>query len=287
VSVKEKVIDLIRNKTTSLPTLPVIINNIIVKAKSENTTPEDLARFISNDQALSARVLKIANSPYYGLPRKIDSITRAIIVIGFKEIISIALGSGIFRLLTPKDKDGLIDVNDLWRHSIGVGFASKQVGKATGKHMEESTMLVGLLHDVGKIIFLLYFMADYAEVLVKHNTDGTPLNVVENELMEIDHAEMAYLLMKQWNFPDSISIPIRYHHAIDQCPAEHLTRALMVNAADYICHASGIGNSANIAPEKNEDIFRAIGLSGDNLEELVRHSISSGPEVEAFLEAMS
>jgi HD-like signal output (HDOD) protein len=287
VSVKEKVIDLIRNKATSLPTLPVIINNIIVKAKSDNTTPEDLAHFISNDQALSARVLKIANSPYYGLPRKIDSITRAIIIIGFREIISIALGSGIFKMLTPRDKDDLIDVNDLWKHSIGVGFASKQVGMVTGKSLEESTMLVGLLHDVGKILFLIYFLADYAEVLVKHQTEGAPLHLVEYELLEIDHAEMAYLLMKQWNFPDNICIPVRFHHNIDQCPAEHLTRALMVNAADYICHAAGIGSSANIAPDKNEAVFQAIGLTEEGLQGLIESSRASREEVDAFLEAMS
>jgi HD-like signal output (HDOD) protein len=287
VSVRERVLDLIRNKDTSLPTLPVVINNIIVKANSESTTPEDLASFIANDQALSVRVLKVANSPYYGLPRKVDSITRAIMVIGFREVISIALGSGIFKILTPPDKDGLFDVMELWKHSIGVGFASREVGRLTAKGTEDSTMLVGLLHDMGKILFLVSFMADYAEVLVKHQTDGAPLNIVENELMDIDHAEMAYLLMRKWNFPDSISLPIRYHHNIDQCPAEYLSQALTVNAADALCHAAGIGNSANLAPERDDEVFRAMGLSPESILDLIASSAASREDVDAFLEALS
>ncbi|MRR14286.1 HDOD domain-containing protein, partial [archaeon] len=241
--IKDKVIDLIRNKATSLPTLPVIINNIIVTAKSENTSPDDLARFISNDQALSARVLKIANSPYYGLPRTIDSISRAIIVIGFKEIISIALGSGIFKALTPDKNDTLMDISELWRHSIGVGLASRHIEKTSRRHLDESTMLMGLLHDIGKILFLVYFPADYAEVMVRQHSDRTSLHVAEKELLDIDHAEMAYLLMKQWNFPDSISIPVHCHHTLYDCPAEYLNRAMTVNVGDYICHMADIGHS--------------------------------------------
>ncbi len=287
MSIREKVIDLIRNKATSLPTLPVIINNIIVTAKSDSTTANDLARFISNDQALSARVLKIANSPYYGLPKKIDSISRAIIVIGFKEIISIALGSGIFKALTPKSKDVLLDMNELWKHSIGVGFASRQIEMTTKKSMEESTMLVGLLHDIGKILFLIYFPGDYSEVLVKHHEDGIPLYEIEQNLLEIDHSEIAYMLMKQWNFPDNISIPIRYHHRITDCPFEHLNRTMIINAADYLCQSAGIGHSANINPERKDEVISALGLSAGQIEELTETMKACRDQVDSFLEALS
>lgn len=287
MNVKERFIDLIRNRDASLPTLPVVIGNLLEKANSESATPEELARFLSNDQSLASRVLKIANSPYYGLLRKIDSITRAVTVIGFREVVSIALGSGVIRLLTPPDKEGLVDLGELWRHSIAVGFASKEAGKIAGKPLEESVMLAGLLHDVGKVLFLTHFMADYAEVLVKHQIEGMPIHLVEDELMGIDHAEIAYLLMKQWNFPDSICMPVRHHHAIDQCPAGHRTVALLVNAADYACHAAGMGVSAHTAPGRSDANLRAIGLTEQGLEKLIDTSRSSLAEVEAFLEAVS
>jgi len=287
LSIREKVIDLIRNKTTSLPTLPVIINNIIVTAKSDNTTANDLARFISNDQALSARVLKIANSPYYGVPKKIDSITRAIIVIGFKEIISVALGSGVFKMLNPKQKDTLMDMNELWKHSIGVGFAAKLLEQKSVIVAEESTMLMGLLHDIGKILFLIYFPGDYAEVLVKQHNDRASLHIVEKELLEIDHSEMAYLLMKQWNFPDNISIPIRYHHNLLDCPFEYLNRAMTIHVGDYICHNAEIGHSTNLYTEKRDEVISTFGLSWKQVEELTMTLRDARPEVDDFLEALS
>ena len=287
MSIREKVIDLIRNKTTSLPTLPVIINNIIVTAKSDNTTANDLARFISNDQALSARVLKIANSPYYGVPKKIDSITRAIIVIGFKEIISVALGSGVFKMLNPKQKDTLMDMNELWKHSIGVGFAAKLLEQKSVIVAEESTMLMGLLHDIGKILFLIYFPGDYAEVLVKQHNDRASLHIVEKELLEIDHSEMAYLLMKQWNFPDNISIPIRYHHNLLDCPFEYLNRAMTIHVGDYICHNAEIGHSTNLYTEKRDEVISTFGLSWKQVEELTMTLRDARPEVDDFLEALS
>ncbi|HVN71145.1 MAG TPA: HDOD domain-containing protein [Desulfomonilia bacterium] len=287
MSIREKVIDLIRNKTTSLPTLPVIINNIIVMAKSDNTTANDLARFISNDQALSARVLKIANSPYYGVPKKIDSITRAIIVIGFKEIISVALGSGVFKMLNPKQKDTLMDMNELWKHSIGVGFAAKLLEQKSVIVAEESTMLMGLLHDIGKILFLIYFPGDYAEVLVKQHNDRASLHIVEKELLEIDHSEMAYLLMKQWNFPDNISIPIRYHHNLLDCPFEYLNRAMTIHVGDYICHNAEIGHSTNLYTEKRDEVISTFGLSWKQVEELTMTLRDARPEVDDFLEALS
>ena len=206
---------------------------------------------------------------------------------GFKEIVSIALGSGIFKALTPKENDVLLDMNELWKHSIGVGLSSKQIDMKTKKSMEESMMLVGLLHDVGKILFLLYFQADYAEVLVKHQTEHIPLHVIEHDMLEITHAEMAYLLMKQWNFPDNISIPIRYHHSIAECPFEYLSRTMTVHLADYICHQAKIGHSANMIPEKKDEIISALGLSQDQLNELINSMDSSRQEVDGFLEAMS
>ena len=287
MNVKERFVDLIRNRDASLPTLPVVIGNLLAKADSESATPEELARFLSNDQSLAARVLRIANSPYYGLLRKIDSIPRAVTVIGFREVVSIALGSGVIGLLTPREKGGLIDPVELWRHSIAVGFASKEAGKITGKPLEDSVMLAGLLHDVGKILFLIYFMADYAEVLVKHQAEGIPIHLAEAELLGIDHAQIAFLLMKQWNFPDSICMPVRHHHDIDQCPAEHRAVALLVGAADYACHVAGMGMSANTAPERNDVNLRAIGLTEQGLEKLIDASRSMTAEVEAFLEAVS
>ncbi|HHO76865.1 MAG TPA: HDOD domain-containing protein [Deltaproteobacteria bacterium] len=288
LSIREKVVDLIRNKSTSLPTLPVVINNIIITAKNDKTTAADLAGFIANDQTLSARILKIANSVYYGQPKEIDSITRAIIVIGFKEIVSIALGSEIFKTFSTKNSYNMIDMNELWKHSIAVGFAFRHLEKKTRMSFTESAMLSGLLHDIGKIIFILYFPKDYEAVLEEQRrADDVPLDVMERKMLGIDHSEMAYLLMKQWNFPANINLPIRFHHNLSECPFEHLNMATMINIADYLCHRCGIGFSGNLVIERHDSAITGLGLSIESIDTIVHELEEDRPQVDGFLEAMA
>lgn len=287
MNIEGKVIDLIRNRKTSLPTLPVVINNIIATARSEKTSAKDLANFIANDQAISARVLRIANSAYYGMSKKIDSISRAIVVIGFKEIISLALGMGIFSALSKRGGDAPIDITELWKHSIGVGFAARKIAKRTRKIADESTVLIGLLHDIGKIIFCLYFPDEYGEVLKKAPNEQTPLYKTEKECLGLDHAEMAYLLMKQWNFPTNLIQPVRCHHNPSVCPKEQVDMAMIANLANFICHQSGIGHSLNNNIEKDDKVLRKLGLSDENVGTLSEELESERDQVEDFLAALS
>ncbi len=287
MNIKEKVIDLIRHRKTSLPTLPVVINNIMATARSEETSAKDLANFIVNDQAISARVLRIANSAYYGMSKKIDSISRAIVVIGFKEIISLALGMGIFSAFSKKGNDAPIDITELWKHSIGVGFAARKIAKKTMKIADESTILIGLLHDIGKIIFCLYFPDEYGEVLKKMPNEQTPLYKIENECLGLDHAEMAYLLMKQWNFPANLIQPVRYHHNPSVCPKDQVDMAMIVNLANFICHQSGIGHSGNNNIETDDKVLRKMGLSDENVGTLAEELEAERDRVEDFLVALS
>ncbi len=287
MNIREKVIDLIRNRKTGLATLPVVINNILVTATSEKTSAKDLANFIMNDQAISARVLRLANSAYYGMSKEIDSISRAIVLIGFKEIISLALGTGILSTFSKNGVDAPIDMTEFWKHSIGVGFAAGKIAKKRRKIPDESTILMGLLHDIGKIIFCLYFPNEYAEVLEKTSNEQTPLYKIEKRYIGLDHAEMAYLLMKQWNFPTSLIQPARYHHNPSACPKQQVDMAMVVNLANFVCHRSGIGRSGNNNIEPDNKILRKLGLSDENVRTLTAELVSEQDQVEDFLAALS
>lgn len=285
MNIQDRVTDLIRNPKTTLPTLPVVTNNIIVTARSAETSAKDLANFIVNDQAISSRVLKIANSSYYGMCQQIDSISRAIVVIGFKEIVSLALGMGVFSALSSKEQGGLLDMTELWKHSIAVGFAMKKVAKKTGRASDESTVLVGLLHDIGKIIFIMYFSDEYKEVLKRAAMNTTPLHKLERETLGLDHAEMAYHLMEHWKFPADIAQPVRHHHNPSACPEGHM--ALMVNAADFVARKSGIGESWNKKMKKDDKVLSGLKLSHDSIVRLAKELESERGEIEGFLQALS
>ncbi len=285
MNIKDRVTDLIRNPKTTLPTLPVVTHNIIVTARSAETSAKDLANFIINDQAISARVLKIANSSYYGMSQKIDSISRAIVVIGFKEILSLALGMGVFSALSSKEQGGLLDVTQLWKHSIAVGFAMKKVVKKTGRTSDESTVLVGLLHDVGKIIFSIYFPDEYGEVLKRATTDETSLHKLERKILGLDHAEMGYRLIEHWNFPADIAEPLHHHHNPSVCPDGHM--ALVVNVANLIAHKSGIGKCCGNGTYSDHTVLSRLRLDHDSVVALAKELESERAEIEGFLEALS
>lgn len=280
---KQDITDLVRDKKTKLPTLPVVMNNIIATARDKNTSARDLAGFITKDQAISARVLKIANSPYYGMSSKIDSISRAIVVIGFREVISLALATGV---ITSLPKNTLMDMKALWKHSIGTGFASKIILDKTGKKADESTMLIGLLHDLGKVIFSIYFPDEYAGILEKASINNQALNELEKDGMGMDHAELAGSIMEHWKFPSRIIEPIRYHHEPHTCPGKFKHMAMVLSTADFICHQAYIGNSGNQKVKKDNKILASIGMCSDDILPLTRTLKHEEHNIEYFLEAI-
>ena len=125
MSIRERIADLVRDQKTQIPTLPVVLNNIIKVASSETTSAGDLAHFIGRDQAMANKVLRLANSAYYRSSGQVDSIMRAIVVIGFNEIVSLTIGMGVFSALSKSNLHGLLDMNELWLHAIGCSFAAK------------------------------------------------------------------------------------------------------------------------------------------------------------------
>lgn len=288
MNVKDKVTDLVRNQRTRLPTLPVVVNNIIVTARNPKTSSSDLAGFIMNDQAISTKVLRIANSAYYGVCKEVHSISRAIIVIGFEEILSLALGTGVFSALSKGVDTDLINMEELWKHAIGVGFAARKIARHRGGMPGELTMMVGLLHDIGKIVFSTHFPKEYDKVLSKAAEESAPLDELERQMLGLDHTEMAFLLMGHWNFPPDIADAVRYHHGpfcdgVDQAKV----MACTANMADLICHMSGIGQSGNKRPSKNEAVSEALNLSDEAIDIMTEELKSERDQVDYFLKALS
>jgi len=222
-TVRERIIDLLRNKRTQFPTLPVIAHNIIEISQDPDTSAKDLAAFIDKDQAIANKVLRMANSPYYGMGRKVDSVLRAITLIGFDEIIGLAVGIGILPSLKTHPIRKIIDMRELWLHSLACCFGARILVdelRATGVVCRQShgdkaehSFLPALLHDMGKVLYAIYFPDEYAAVIEKSQRQEVSLCEVEQELLGLDHADFAAELLEYWKFPISIVMPIRCHHA--------------------------------------------------------------------------
>jgi putative nucleotidyltransferase with HDIG domain len=184
---------------------------VVELVDNPKTSASRLGRLISTDQALTAKVLKIANSPFYGFPRKISTIDFAIIVLGYdalKEIvISISLVSSL-----QKKSDSVFDAKGFWDHSITSGVLARRLARDLGYRVSGEVFVGGLLHDMGISVLHRYFRNEYrriAEILV-----DTDLNAIEAEesVLGVTHAEVGGWLAERWNLPDHLVEAISYHH---------------------------------------------------------------------------
>lgn len=260
MEVKEKVLRMIQQRESDLPTLPVVVDRIISVASDENTTIDKLADIIAYDQGMTNKLLKLANSIYYAQKTPVETIKRAISVIGFDEIIGIALGMSI--LSSVSEKSGLtLDMKALWIHGIGVATVAKELAKRTNPAIAGKIFIPALLHDMGKVIFSVYFKEEYIKARQFAMENKKPLYFSENTVLQIDHAILSALLMKRWDFPQSIIIPCRFHHSPESSPVKYRHQSLIINLADYLAQKAGVGHSGNPVPVTIKNAPKKIGVN--------------------------
>jgi HD-like signal output (HDOD) protein len=260
MDVKSEILKMVQKRESDLPTLPVVIDKIVSVASDEKTTTEELANIISHDQGMTNKLLKLSNSIYYAQQTKVATIKRAITVIGFDEIIGIALGMGILSAVT--DKAGLgLDMKALWIHGIGVATVSKELAIRTNPAIASKIFIPALLHDMGKIVFTMYFKEQYMKVRQFAIENKKPLYFAENAIFKLDHSILSALLMKRWNFPQSIIVPCRFHHTPESSPVNFRHQALIINLANYLTQKAGIGHSGNPVPVTIKNAPKKIGIN--------------------------
>ena len=281
MEIKAKILKLVQEKKSDLPTLPITINKIISVASDKQSTIEELEEAISYDQAMTSKLLKLSNSLYYAQRTKVETIKRAITVIGFDEIIGISLGMEI--LSSFKNASGVnLDMSSLWMHSIGVATASKELAKRTNSVIARKMFIPSLLHDIGKVIFLAYFKDEYVKVQQFAIDEKKSLHFAENAIFKINHALLSALLMKRWNFPQSIELPCRFHHNPESSSIKFRHQAFIINIADYIALKAGIGRSANSAPVVLRNSLEMVNLNQSRLELIIDQLRRKKAEINDF-----
>lgn len=237
-------IERIIETTGDLPTMPQIATIVMQKVGDPNTTAKDLHETISQDQAMAARILKIANSPFYGCARHISRLTDAIMVMGFNAIRSLVMTSALSDFLKAY---GLIE-RLLWEHSVGCASLSRKIAKVLRFTNAEGAFLSGLLHDVGKVVLNLRVPDKMREIVQEvYYNSGTTFEEVEREMLGFDHAQVGQLLAQKWRFTKEMEEAIRCHH--------HPEHAKVLPPLSYIVHlANGFCHKLEIGPTRNPDM---------------------------------
>jgi putative nucleotidyltransferase with HDIG domain len=205
-AIQQKVLSIIQ-----LPALPSMVTQVVELIDNPRTSAASLGKVISTDQALTAKVLKIANSPFYGFPKKISTVDFAIIVLGFdalKEIvISISLVSSL-----QKKSDATFDAQSFWDHSIMSAVIARRLARDLGYRVSGEAFVGALLHDMGISVLHRYFNSEFKKIVALSRESTLSFLEAEQKILGVTHAEVGSWLAERWNLPDNLIETIAFHH---------------------------------------------------------------------------
>ena len=221
----------------SLPSLPSLYQEVIEEANSENGSLQRIGQIISQDAGMSAKLLQLVSSAFFGLPAKVSSIVRAVNLLGIETIKTLVLSVKIF---SEFDRPGLPPISTLWDHSLATGMIARSI--ATQEDLEQSLIdeafTAGLLHDTGKLILLDKLPDKYAEVLEACEATGSPVWEAEKKVLGTTHAQIGAYLMGLWGLSGSLVEAIAFHHRPGECTNSGFTTLTAVHLADCAEHDS-------------------------------------------------
>jgi putative nucleotidyltransferase with HDIG domain len=253
-----KKIQLLKN----LPTLPGMIDQISRAVDSKRFTVADIGKLISRDQVLSAKVLKLANSAFFGFSRKVGSLTQALVLLGFDVVKGLILTSSVFDMMKDRDQD-------LWEHSMGVATASSLIAQAIDMPDAEEASLAGLLHDLGKVVLRAQMDEDMQSIVELVEVEGLSIRQAEREVMGFDHTQIGQWLAESWKLPEELIEPIRWHHQPDGARQNPRLTAV-VHLADIMVRGYGYGDGGDPwVPELDHGALQLLNLTPQRLEKVV------------------
>lgn len=196
----------------NLPVLSEIVRLAISALSDPNCSIRQLADLIGKDQSISARMVKIANSAFYGHPRQIKSLPESIVLLGFKKIRSILVTASAAKLMNAPIDGYMIGKGELWKHSYGVGFASGLIAKTSRAYDSDEAFTAGVLHDIGKLVLGNFLKGSYDELLHLSKSQQINFTIAEKRLLGYQHAEVGAMMLEKWNFPPTMSESVAFHH---------------------------------------------------------------------------
>ncbi|MDD5455675.1 MAG: HDOD domain-containing protein [Candidatus Margulisbacteria bacterium] len=219
-------------KAGDLLPLPITIHELIKITNNPNVSSRDIGKVIEKDQAMTSRVLRLANSVYYGFTQRIRTISHAIVCLGFSKVKSLALTVSTYEILNAALEKYAMKEGALFNHSIAVAIGASTIAEKTGIKDTEEAYVIGLLHDIGKMVIDQNLHKDEVTPVWELYKQGTmKFHQAEKEVLGFDHADVGSEVARRWNFPNELCNAIGYHHSPLSAPGDIRT-AYIVNLAD-------------------------------------------------------
>jgi len=181
-------------------------------ADDDRTSALELAQVLSTDQALTAKLIKISNSAYYGFARRVSTVREAVLVLGFKQVRQVAVGASIMNTFKPSRPDEEFDLDLFWGHSVAVAVAAETVAKKTRRAKPEDAFTAGILHDIGRLVIRQVMSEDFERAVALARSGQCSLHVAERTTTGFSHDEVGRVLGERWKFPAHLIDAVAGHH---------------------------------------------------------------------------
>jgi HD-like signal output (HDOD) protein len=278
---KRNFLEQLNKKKIVLPEIPSIVFELNEAIANPMSSGEHIAGVINRSPSLTALLLKIVNSSFYGFPSKIDKVSHAVSLIGTREITGLALGISIISIFKSLPKE-IIDMLSFLKHSLACGIFSRILAAHQNSSQTEQLFVSGLLHDLGRLILYIHFPKESRITLTRSRNRSKLLHREEKDYLGCSHAEIGRRLIEQWKLPVMLENNVRYHH--NPSAAQQLVPASIVHLADLIVNMLGIGSSGEkFIPPLDPTAWEALEVAPASFEKLIGQATHQFKAMEAIL----
>jgi HD-like signal output (HDOD) protein len=242
---------------SSLPFIYIKINDAVNNPRS---SIKDISEIISGDPGLTSRLLRLVNSAFYGFPSKVETVSRALLMVGTQQMRDLALATSVMSLF--KGIPGhLVSMESLWRHSVACGLAARMLAKVRQSEVNaELLFTAGIIHDIGRLVIYKKIPETAQEMIIRCRDSKEPLYLVEKEVLGFDHSDLGRMLAQSWNLPPSLEEVLACHH-FPQEAKQYPVETGLVHIADYIAHAIQLGDSGEqYIPPLDEEVWELVDI---------------------------
>ncbi|MGB4219125.1 MAG: HDOD domain-containing protein [Bacillota bacterium] len=273
----EQMMNDIFRRVGDLPPLPAVAAKVLEILKDPDADLTALVSIIEKDQALTAKILRVSNSAYYGLVRRISTVKDAVVTLGFNNMRNQVLALSAYSLMQGPASGYALEAGSLWDHSLCTGLCAEHLADTLGyKSIKDEVFIGGLLHDIGKTILSYYVSARFSNILERVDQLGQTFVEAERAELGFDHAEVGARVALRWNLPESLVSMIGDHHKPD-LKSVNAARVCLVHVADAIASMLGVGIGVDALEKRlREEAAQLIGLTDHAVQDAMAYMSDLG-----------